>query len=441
MNIPFRNIRQLLSLQAKVAPDKVFLTTIGAEGEREELTYAEFNARAHQAANLLHTDFGVQAGDVVAIIDDHPGDVAVLLMACWLIGADVFLVDPFNREATPVAVAYELMLSSKAGVCISGDNFIKDWIPQLVQLRSAPQIIKIGGIPDDTYPHFNTLVRNLPNTFLSDQPDFNLDIGGLVIGDRYDQDEIAIITPHDLLGTAQCIALSQGITGNQHLACGVPLYHIDGLSAFLMTLLVGASLTLFRNANPSILWRDVAASHLHVLWLTYEQLQVCTYFAATQFKRGQSIYGEGIYQQDINHLRHIICTDNNLSVGVVRAFVDRLGILVMTGRGKLENFGIYCLMPIDLNWEQYRHRMFDREGLCIGIAIPECVVSILDMQDNRVSSGERGYIYAQRKSSGWTTDYNMDISYVLDIGYVVNDSNDILGRQFIYLIDNPPPVS
>ena len=43
--IPWRNLRHLLSLHATVTPDKVFLIHYDANGDREELTYAQFNSK------------------------------------------------------------------------------------------------------------------------------------------------------------------------------------------------------------------------------------------------------------------------------------------------------------------------------------------------------------------------------------------------------------
>ncbi|PJF26682.1 MAG: hypothetical protein CUN52_15510, partial [Phototrophicales bacterium] len=61
--VPFRNMRHVLSLHAKTAPDKPYLIHLDKDGNREMLTYAEFNARVHQTANFLYDDCGVRRGD------------------------------------------------------------------------------------------------------------------------------------------------------------------------------------------------------------------------------------------------------------------------------------------------------------------------------------------------------------------------------------------
>ena len=157
MNIPFRNLRQLLSLQAKVAPGKVFITTLRNDGSREELTYAEFNARAHQAANLLHTDFGIQAGDAVAIIDDHPGDVAVLLMACWLLGAVAVPYGILTEEGI-----LNNMRSEPNALCLTSMDDSAWLTRKLREVVDVSRIIQLGaaGSPEGLLPHFRTLVRS-----------------------------------------------------------------------------------------------------------------------------------------------------------------------------------------------------------------------------------------------------------------------------------------
>src|SRR5689334_4465005 len=88
MDLSFTNIRQVLSLHNKVSPEKIFLTVISDQG-REELSYGEFSARCHQTANFLQEDLGIKPGDAVGIEipNDWTADSAVLLMACWLVGA------------------------------------------------------------------------------------------------------------------------------------------------------------------------------------------------------------------------------------------------------------------------------------------------------------------------------------------------------------------
>ena len=87
--VPFRNIRDLLSLHSKTSGGKTFLIFYDADGERQALSYAEFNARVHQAANFMVEDLGLRRGDRVATIADNHIDTVLIYFACWVIGAAV----------------------------------------------------------------------------------------------------------------------------------------------------------------------------------------------------------------------------------------------------------------------------------------------------------------------------------------------------------------
>lgn len=121
MNLPFTNIRQVLSLHNQVSPEKIFLTVISDKG-REELSYGEFSARCHQTANFLQEDLGIQTRDVVAILDNEAEDALVLLMACWLIGAVSILLSASAADA----VAQHLKHSG-AKVALIRNPYLADW--------------------------------------------------------------------------------------------------------------------------------------------------------------------------------------------------------------------------------------------------------------------------------------------------------------------------
>jgi acyl-CoA synthetase (AMP-forming)/AMP-acid ligase II len=102
--VPYRSIRRLLSLHARVSPEKVFLIHYDADGSREEFTYYDFNAHVHQIANFLHDDLGVQRGDRVATIAYNHSDTVLIYFACWLIGA---AVAPQNVAEDDARIAFD----------------------------------------------------------------------------------------------------------------------------------------------------------------------------------------------------------------------------------------------------------------------------------------------------------------------------------------------
>ncbi|MDL1884630.1 acyl--CoA ligase [Anaerolineae bacterium CFX8] len=164
--IPFRNIRQVLSLHARVSPEKTFLIHYDAEGNREELSYAEFNARVHQTAHLLRHDLDVRRGDRVATIGYNHSDLVIIYFACWIIGA---AVAPQNVAEDDRRIAF-ILRNSRAVVCFVRQEYLeraRQIIYGTEEGLGAPnirRIIQIGGQPDGETLFFHQAVQNLPNT-------------------------------------------------------------------------------------------------------------------------------------------------------------------------------------------------------------------------------------------------------------------------------------
>lgn len=450
MNIPFRNIRQLLSLQAKVAPDKVFLKTRVSHENWKELTYAEFNARAHQAANLLHTDFGVKAGDVVAIIDDHSANVMVLLMACWLIGAVALPCYPDD----PDELSLGHILTSGVSICLIKEGYVQRWKARGSDfwreesriLWESLVIIELGNFSElAKYPCFYDLARNLPNTFLGDEPEPTLDSPALsvVMVDKP-------FTQRHLLTGAQSLVSAQSISGNHRLLGYRPI-GIDEVTLYLAALMTGAAIitSYDRYVHMDTFWRMVAAERLHIVDGFMGLLSASLKVGLEHKNADESIYGAGVYQQDINQLRHIICWIGMTGVTALEAeqvrttisdFTNLFGIMALTGFISLGVPGYCTLMPIDLTWPEYRRWMFDHDGLCVGCPLDGYEIGIMDGGGNMLKAGERGKLCVwgnvvevpryKQELDGWLQTHQN--------AYYLTDER---GRQFVYLLDNPSPIS
>src|SRR5579859_6905263 len=78
--VPYRNVGHLLDMRASESPDKIFLIYYDISGNRSEYTYADFNARVNQTANLLANELGVRNGDRVATISYNHADTVILYL-------------------------------------------------------------------------------------------------------------------------------------------------------------------------------------------------------------------------------------------------------------------------------------------------------------------------------------------------------------------------
>lgn len=336
MNLPFTNIRQVLSLHNKVSPEKIFLTVISDEG-REELSYAEFSARCHQTANFLQEDLGIEPGDVVAIWDDYPASTAVLLMACWLVGANVF----------PYGVNWREIHLTNAPLKA---QFIRDGYESETTFKYIAQapysedkfLVQLGGEPTEGYAHFDTLVKGMPNSFFNNHPEPTRTTPAFFSND-FDTRQSVFVTQGELLDAAQTLATIQSITGNQRLISYLPLSGVSLspaylsptiaqqiMALFVATLLVGSSLIVGTQFEPSNFWHLIAASRVHIAFISITHIQQLIAFAKEQKALGKPIYGEGIYQQDITQLRHIYCPDAKGKDDLIKQFTAIFPFPVVT---------------------------------------------------------------------------------------------------------------
>jgi long-chain acyl-CoA synthetase len=311
-NLPFANIRQLLSLHAKVSPEKVFLIHYDGEGRREAWTYAAFNARVHQAAGFLHDDLGVRRGDRVATIAHNHADTVILYFACWLIGA---AVAPQNVTEDDQRIAF-ILRNSEAVVCFVRAEYLER-AERIVYSSEAGlgapnirQMVVMGGSGGGRWLEFEAEVAHRPNTFVSAAERPTLDDEALLVytSGTTGAPKGVVLTQMQLLIDAQGIAAWHALTGNQRMMCVLPIHHVNGIVVTLITpLLAGASVVLNRAFSVSHFWERVARERVQIVSVVPTLLQFLLDYAQSQIEKGESIYGQGVSTADLTHFRHLIC--------------------------------------------------------------------------------------------------------------------------------------
>ncbi|RMF80430.1 MAG: long-chain fatty acid--CoA ligase [Chloroflexi bacterium] len=414
--VPYRNIAHVLSLHAKTNGGKIFLIHYDKDGNREELSYAEFNARVHQVANFLHDDLGVQRGDRVATIAYNHSDTVLIYFACWVIGATVA---PQNIAEDDRRIAF-ILRNSEAVICLVRDEYLERaeriiHNPNNEDELGAPnirEIIQVGGKPNDRYPHFHEMVKNKPTSYLGDDAGVkSSDVSMLPPTENTPslEDEAllvytsgttgapkgVVLKQYNLLIDAKGIAEWQAITGNQRMMCVLPIHHVNGIVVTLMTpMLVGGSTVLNRAFSSKAFWTRVAKERVNIVSVVPTLLQFLLEYADEREAAGDTIFGDGLSQRALTRFRHFICGAGTLAMTLARDFENRFGFPILHGYGLSESTCYSCFLPIDLSWEEHQKWMLDYGYPSIGCPIEpnEMAIFSADGSGQQLGPGERGEI-------------------------------------------------
>ena len=414
--VPFRNIRHVLALHAKTAGKRPYLIHLDKEGNREELSFAEFNVRVHQTANFLHDDLGVRRGDRVATIAYNHAETVIVYFACWVIGAAVV---PLNVAEDDQRLAF-ILRNSEAVVCLVRHDYLERAERILNGDKNEGfgaaniwELATMGGDPHPDYKHFNSLVKNLPMTFLGDgapvksADDTIKDVDDGTIATLDDEALLVytsgttgapkgvVLTQYNLLVDALAISTHQAITGGQRLMCVLPIHHVNGIVVTLVTpMLVGASTVLNRAFSASRFWETVVREQVNIVSVVPTLLQFLLEHAQAQREAGHGLFDDNISRRELTHFRHFICGAGTLALALAREFEDTFGFTVLHGYGLSETTCYSCFLPVDISWEDHQNWMLEHGYPSIGIPIHtnEMAIFSADGRGERLGPGARGEI-------------------------------------------------
>ena len=458
---PFRNIRDLLSLHSKISGGKTFLIYYDADDERQALTYAEFNARAHQAANFMVEDLGLRRGDRVATMADNHIDTVLIYFACWVIGA---AVAPQNVAEDDRRIAF-ILRNSEAKVCFARSEYLER-AEAIIHggaddegALNIEAIVEVGGAGGGKYINFHEALANRPTTYLGDDSgakaaDIPLDAGNAATATLDDEALLVytsgttgapkgvILSQYNLLVDAQGISQWQAITGNQRMMCVLPIHHVNGIVVTIMTpLYVGGSTVLNRRFSATRFWERIVREGVNVVSVVPTLLQFLIEHGRAEQAAGNTIFGGAISRRDLTRFRHFICGAGTLSVKLAREFCEMFGLTLLHGYGLSESTCYSCFLPISLSWEANQRWLLDHDYPSIGCPIEanEMAIFTADGSGARLGEGERGEIcirghnvmqgYFKRPDANAET-FKFQWFRSGDEGYFLRDET---GRQFFFI--------
>lgn len=392
--VSYHNVADVLESHATETPDAPYLIHYDQEGRREQFSYAEFNARVNQVANVL-TSFGVGNGVRVATIAYNHMDTVIAYFACWKIGA---AVAPQNVAEDDARIAF-ILRNSGATLALVMPDYLERAEKIIADAPNIRQIVQIGGMAQGNYPHLPTLAAEQSTTFTpANVPDLDTESLLVYTSGTTGAPKGVVLTQYNMLVDAHGIAEWQQITSEQRLMNVLPIHHVNGIVMTLITpLYVGGSVVLNRQYQSSTFWVRIAREHVQIVSVVPTLLQFSCEYADAQEAAGKSIWGEGVAHNDMAHFRHIVCGAGTLAIALVRRFEDRFGIPILHGYGLSETTCFDCFLPIDLDWTTHRGWLQDHGYPSIGCPIAPNEMAIFDASGSGLQLGpsERGEICAR----------------------------------------------
>ncbi|MEV3960706.1 long-chain-fatty-acid--CoA ligase [Nocardia sp. NPDC050193] len=353
-----------LARHARKIPDTPALRFAGTSR-----SYRELDERVSRLAGALRSR-GVGPGDRVAVLGLNSMEIVEAFLATNRLGA---IGVPINFRLVAGEIAY-LLTDSGATAAVVDARFAT----QLAEARrEAPQLrscLVIGGGGDEDGDDYAAALRAADPEFTVPAVDERDPAYIMYTSGTTGRPKGAVLTHDNLLLHAFSVALHQGVSGDDRVALnGAPLFHIAGLSSYLMCLLPGGTFVITPSGGF-----DPAAS---VELLARERVSSC-FFVPAQWQAICAL--PGIADYDLSALRQISWGAAPASTTLLRTMIETFPqASVSTAFGQTECSPVTCTL---------RGEDAIRKIGSVGTPILNVEVRIVDDEMNDVAPGEVGEI-------------------------------------------------
>lgn len=409
--VPYRNIRDVLGLQAKVNPRREFLLSVEtAEPKHGTLSYLDVAARVHQIANVFYEDLDLQRGDTICVVcDPSSADLALIELAAWLVGVAVV---PVAGGRVDSGLPAALDANPSVRVIVAAEDRVEKVTAWIADRDQDYAVLKTWNTAEGYFPQVSLYeyAANRPTSFLGDDSGAKgadvpmsagdertarlQDVALCVLDENDSEAPLLPLTQGNLLEAAQSFAQATALSGGQRLFVSGNLmracWHTTGLLAALLT---GSSLLLARINQGGSFWRKAVAARIHVAMVEASDLRQMLAEADQAQQQGDTLFGDRINRPALKHFRFFVCLDPALDVALIRTFEERFGFPILQGYAPSHASGIATLNPITDDWASHQAARSDADGYRnLGKFVPGCTLAIVDEDGNPLRDGQEGEI-------------------------------------------------
>jgi long-chain acyl-CoA synthetase len=354
------NIRELLELRSREAPDKPFLFS---EADGRQFTYAEFDEAVDATARLL-ASHGVNKGDVVSLLMPNSAEYLIAYFACWKLGA---LAGPVNSLLKEHETAY-VMNNSEAKAILIHSEFqerVEKIRGELPHLRS---VITFDDEAEATREFVHPSSTNLSLSHI----DRNDDAIIIYTSGTTGKPKGCLLTHGNVIANARQISRWLGFGEDDRLLTVMPLFHMNAVSVTTMSAMYGGGSTVI---SPKF--------SANRFWNLISDYQITSFGSvATMLSMLLNTYPDGLPEGlKTGQLRFAMCGSAPVPAQVMKKFEETFNCPVVEGYGLSESTCRSTFNPPDGR---------RRPGSC-GLPIGN-EMKVFDDNDKEVPHGKLGEI-------------------------------------------------
>jgi long-chain acyl-CoA synthetase len=330
------------------------------------LSYRELATRVDAYAGRLCGEFGVGAGDRIAILSPNRLEVPVLVLALLRIGA---VVVPLNPGAAVEDWAYALRHSGARGLCATSELAAR--------------------VPAQAAPFFTLDVAELAPTG-APPPAAQRGLGDrtavvLYTSGTTGNPKGVALRQRNLLSNAWSMARNFRLDATTQLAV-LPLYHAHAFGFGLMTALSGGGHLVFTETLDPFSWAKVIRA---------EAVEVTSVVPTLL----PMLLATGVTAEKVPTLRHILVSSAPLSSDLARAFEERTRIPLIQGWGLSEYTNFACCMSPFADAAGHARSISGWDVPSIGPALAGTEVRVIDASGKPAEEGISGELMIRGHST------------------------------------------
>jgi long-chain acyl-CoA synthetase len=391
--LPYANFGMLWAAMAGRQPNSTWMTncsSIAEDAEPAVLTYGEFAELIERAASVLVNEYGVGAGQTVALMTIGQPMTAAVYFAAWRIGAKVVPIAPQETDERVAAIA----LHSRAKLLIVHTSTRTDLAPLDGELgeddaTGLQRTLLLDGTSRDGaiaagWEDFGAALDEVDfSTVASEPPDVSWNSEAIISYQPLATGELlgAVFTQKQLMAVAYGITQWHDLDERAVVMSARSLLHTSEiLLALIAPAFAGAQVVLSRRASAAEFWHRT---------ISYDVVLATADGGVLQRLKADDAEFD---PESMPSFRYFVCDAQSAAVDAIGDFQDSFGLKVLTGYGWSLAPVPAAYLPTDLEWHEHAAWACGHDTPSAGCPILTSEMDIRDDKGEPVPKGERGEI-------------------------------------------------